>query len=150
MIKPWYLGHCLWLSALSFFPDFDNTATLQIKIEGIKTNKGKVYLAVFCKEENFPDDKSACYREIITVPEQGFCSFSLPKLSFGKYAVAIYQDLNNNAKLDKNPFGIPQEPYGFSNNPTVKWRAPRFLESFFEFKPDHQSISIQLKSWKER
>ncbi|MBM3418733.1 MAG: DUF2141 domain-containing protein, partial [Bacteroidetes bacterium] len=31
-------------------------------------------------------------------------------------AVAVYQDLDRNGRLDKSAFGFPTEPYGFSRN----------------------------------
>jgi uncharacterized protein (DUF2141 family) len=35
-------------------------------------------------------------------------------LSGNAVALTLYQDLNNNGKLDTNPFGMPTEPWGSS------------------------------------
>lgn len=44
----------------------------------------------------------------------------------GEYAIAVYQDMNNNGVLDKGLFNIPKEPYGLSANFRPKWSAPNF------------------------
>ena len=38
-------------------------------------------------------------------------------LAAGEIAVVGYQDLNDNKKMDRNPLGIPAEPYGASGTP---------------------------------
>ena len=60
-----------------------------------------------------------------------------------KYAISVYQDLNNNRELDKNGLGIPVEPYGFSNNPVII-TGPSFEKSSFEFKEEELKIIIKL------
>ena len=52
-------------------------------------------------------------------------------LSNGDYALAIYQDLNENAKLDKKKFGIPAEPFAFSNDALRKFGPPYFEQAKF-------------------
>ncbi len=34
----------------------------------------------------------------------------------GDYGVRAFHDLNGNGRMDRNPFGMPTEPYAFSNN----------------------------------
>ncbi len=44
----------------------------------------------------------------------------------GTYAVLAFQDLNGNGRLDRTLFGIPTEPVGFSNDPSLRFGPPRF------------------------
>ncbi len=37
-------------------------------------------------------------------------------LPAGEYGVKAYHDVNGNGRMDTNPFGMPVEPYAFSNN----------------------------------
>ena len=48
----------------------------------------------------------------------------------GTYAIAVFHDANGNGRLDTF-LGIPREAFGFSNNPPVRPRAPRFAECSF-------------------
>ena len=52
-------------------------------------------------------------------------------LSNGDYALAIYQDLNENDKLDKKKFGIPAEPFAFSNDALRRFGPPYFEQAKF-------------------
>lgn len=52
-------------------------------------------------------------------------------LPAGDYAVKAFHDVNGNGEMDKNPFGIPVEPYAFSNNAVgnmgpARWNRARF------------------------
>lgn len=37
-------------------------------------------------------------------------------LPAGAYGMKAFHDVNGNGKMDMNPFGMPAEPYAFSNN----------------------------------
>jgi uncharacterized protein (DUF2141 family) len=37
-------------------------------------------------------------------------------LPAGDYGVKAFHDVNGNGRMDANPFGMPTEPYAFSNN----------------------------------
>ena len=61
-------------------------------------------------------------------------------LPIGQYAVSVYQDRNNNGRLDTGLFGIPIEKYGFSNG----GRRPNFRDCLLNFDGD-KVISIRIK-----
>ncbi len=56
-------------------------------------------------------------------------SLSLPDLATTR--IAVFQDLNGDGKLTKNSFGLPIEPYGFSNNARSTFGPPSFSQSAF-------------------
>jgi len=43
-------------------------------------------------------------------------SVTFEGLPAGDYGVKAFHDLNGNGRMDTNPFGMPTEPYAFSNN----------------------------------
>ncbi|MNR30585.1 hypothetical protein D3C85_1480510 [compost metagenome] len=54
--------------------------------------------------------------------------FDLPA---GAYGMKAFHDVNGNGKMDTNPFGMPSEPFAFSNNAVgnmgpAKWDRARF------------------------
>jgi uncharacterized protein (DUF2141 family) len=65
-------------------------------------------------------------------------------LPAGKYAVAVFQDIDNNNKLDRWLGLLPKEPYGFSNN-VGKYGPASFDNAAFDLTKD-KTISIQLNS----
>ncbi len=62
----------------------------------------------------------------------------------GRYAISMYQDLNNNRQLDSNMLGIPKEPFGFSNNHPVRFGPPSFESASFVVTTDVR-IDIELR-----
>ena len=43
-------------------------------------------------------------------------SVTFDGLPDGDYGVKAYHDVNGNGRMDANPFGMPTEPFAFSNN----------------------------------
>jgi uncharacterized protein (DUF2141 family) len=49
----------------------------------------------------------------------------------GRYGIKMFHDVNGDGKMNTNPFGIPNEPYAFSNNAKgsmgpAKWDVAAF------------------------
>ena len=83
-----------------------------LEITGVTVNGGTVHGGVYSRNTY----------NTINPPEFSFrgnpisntinISLQIPQ---GEYVIQIYQDTNNNGKLDFNFFGIPIEPIGISN-----------------------------------
>lgn len=116
---------------------------LTINIEKFEQLKGKLYVAVYNKKEDFrKEDKIYKYQILPIHHAKEMITFEdLPK---GTYAISLYHDVNGNGKLDTNFWGIPKEPYGFSNNPRIFMGPPSFEESQIVLD-NHQQIAIVLK-----
>lgn len=119
-----------------------------IRVQGISVAEGKVRLALFQERSEFPQTESAMMGRVLPAQRQGL-QCSIEGLAYGTYAVAAFHDLNGNGQLDRNPFGLPTEPYAFSNNPSVKWRAPRFRDAAFRLSRPVFVLDIKLRSWSE-
>ena len=95
------------------------TATLTVRVTGVRNNKGRIALALFQGEAGFPGDKSkAMHSQQAEIDNKiGGAKFVLQGIPYGVYAVSVFHDENMNGKLDKNFVGAPKEGYGASNNP---------------------------------
>ena len=83
-----------------------------IEISGVTAGGGSVYVAVYSNEENYTADIS--FAAFILDASKATLSQELD-LPAGEYVVAVFQDANNNGKLDTGLFGIPTERFGFTN-----------------------------------
>ena len=114
-----------------------------LEIENIKKDK-PIYIAIFSKNDKFLDSENATAtkvanpggKEVIQLP------FNLP---MGEYAVTIFQDVNEDGKMNKNMFGAPSEPYGFSNAFKPKFSAPTFDDCKINFSSDKQKVVVKLR-----
>lgn len=63
----------------------------------------------------------------------------------GDYAIAIYHDENANGNFDKTGLGLPKEPWGISNNPKVRFKAPTVDEATFPVSESGAAVEIKLR-----
>ncbi len=97
---------------------------LIVEVENMVNLNGKPIRIAIDKKEGFLKDAKPFEYAIIPCSVAKLShTFDLPK---GEYAVSVYHDLNGNEKLDKNFFGAPSEPYGFSRNFKPFMSAPKF------------------------
>ncbi|WP_125781309.1 DUF2141 domain-containing protein [Pseudoalteromonas rubra] len=62
----------------------------------------------------------------------------------GQYSFMVYQDLNNDGRLNRNRFGMPLEPYGFSNNARPAG-APQFGQLAVRITQSNQQLEITMR-----
>jgi len=119
-----------------------NTKKLSIKISNIQS-KGKIlYVGIYREGDEFPEfNKYWKNSKATTTSNEMTIEFDVP---YGDYAVAVSHDLNGNGKLDKNLFGYPKEPFGFSNNYKPKLSSPNFSDCKFSYTQQSNSIMIKL------
>jgi len=89
----------------------DNIHTT-IKINGVTVKGGQVYVAVYSNEDDYNNENA--FASFILQPDNADLTYSLD-LPEGEYVISVYQDKNNNGKLDTGLFGIPSEPVGKTN-----------------------------------
>ena len=116
--------------------------TLKLTITNIREAVGDMYIAVYADEESYMKDRFA--EAIMPIETEGALEVEI-KIPKGTYAITIFQDKNSDTELNTNFMGIPNEPYGFSNNPKMMFGPPKFKEASFHFTEEGQHISIELK-----
>lgn len=118
--------------------------TVSIHVSGLKCQPSTLHVAVFDSAEGFPSPgRSRTTRAIPTSSAAVDLSLSLADMS--AHGVAVFQDLNGDGKLTKNVFGIPVEPYGFSNNARSQFGPPPFSEVAFIVSGESLSIEIRVR-----
>ena len=130
-------------------PNVQNGGILSVVVSGITSSGGTVRVVIFNSENKFLDRDGYVFKQVVAVSNQKSVKLDF-QMPHGYYAVSAYHDLNDNRTMDRNGLGLPTEPYALSNNPTVKWRKPTFNETKFAFNQANQTISMELKQWKER
>jgi uncharacterized protein (DUF2141 family) len=122
-----------------------NNYHLTIKIGNLVHKTSPIFLALYHSDKDFRDPQKAVLTKIIFASELKK-DIILEKIPSGNYALTIFQDLNGNKKIDYNLFGYPTEPFGFSNNPVLKFGPPSFKECSFYFSGNKNlEIAVNLK-----
>ena len=114
---------------------------LTIKISNIEKLKGDIKIGVFNTDTNFLKEGAAIKNYSIKV-DKNTAVLTITDLPKGEYAVSMYHDENSDAKMNTNFFGIPKEPYGFSNNIQPRMSAPKYKDCKFSFA---ENTTLQIK-----
>lgn len=112
---------------------------LTIVLSGVNSRTGKFYVGLANNEETFT--KKSLRDTVVSVPASGEVAIVFDKLTAGRYAVRVYQDLNDNRIIDFSG-QIPAEPFGFSNVAMVMG-PPTFDQCAFDLA-ENKSISVNL------
>ncbi|MCY0976670.1 DUF2141 domain-containing protein [Chryseobacterium wangxinyae] len=96
-----------------------------VEVSRLVADKGYVYFGLFDKKSAFLNEDAAFANAKVKATGTKV-SYTFKNLPVGDYAVAVYQDENNNERCDKNMIGYPTEGFGFSNNYKPKFSAPKF------------------------
>ncbi|MBD2702215.1 DUF2141 domain-containing protein [Spirosoma sp. BT702] len=140
-----YLLFALSLCMTAFVPRSSPKKTnLTVEIQNVQPLKGTVFVALFPPGNEFPNGKPIDGKKVDAESATVRASFSVEP---GTYAIAIFHDENSNGKMDKKMFGIPKEPYGFSNNFRPKMSAPKFSDCQFTVGNGGKTIQIALKKF---
>lgn len=144
-------------------------ADLEIELRGVRPQRGEIRVAVFDSERDFSADivfkaiigpngelstgvftrdehfEHAPLRGVSMPAGTSTMVTRFPGLLAGEYAVAAYQDLNANGRLEQNLQGLALEPWGMSNNPRPKEiRIPAWSEAKFALPEEGLRIVIEL------
>jgi len=129
------------LTLLSLNLSAQSSSQVSITIEGIQ-KKGTLMVGLYNQADDFTVVQKTFKNQSIDVTGKSI-NLSFSDLPHGEYALAIFQDMNSNGKLDKNIFGKPTEPYGFSNNIKPTFSAPTFKDCSFVLN-GNKTVQIYL------
>ena len=109
-------------------------AVLNLRVENIRAGHGRIWVGVYTSAEDFLDrERARVLPYEITRP--GDTTLRVDSLVVGEtYALAIFQDLDDNHDLNTNWLGLPAEPWAVSRPIQSYFRAPRFAEMSFVFR----------------
>jgi uncharacterized protein (DUF2141 family) len=114
-------------------------ATLVIRAQGIRSAEGRVYAGVCARSFNEAD---CPYKDRATA-RAGTVEMRISNVRPGRYAIAVYHDVNGNGTLDR-VVGIPREPYGFSNG-VGRGGIPSFEGALIEVSEPTTVITVTVQ-----
>jgi uncharacterized protein (DUF2141 family) len=111
--------------------------TLEVTVKNIKERKGTVRVALYNNEKDFLEN--FLQGKIVKVAGNE-AKIVFENLKPGDYAVSVFHDENENEKLDSGFMGIPNEPYGFSNDAMGTFGPPSFEKAKMSLTSDKASV----------
>jgi uncharacterized protein (DUF2141 family) len=90
----------------------NDTIRFALEITGINVNQGQIYVKIYSNDRDYRNDIPYVTYVFESTSQSIVYSFDILE---GEYLIALFQDTNNNGKLDTNFLGFPKEPVGLSN-----------------------------------
>lgn len=118
------------------------TSELTVTISNIENIEGSLEIGLYNDGEHFME-AGHTFRSVSVEVNSNSETFVIKGLPKGTYAISMYHDENSNGICDRNFFGIPNEPYAFSNNFKPKFSRPTFADCQFNLN-SNSSMNIEL------
>jgi uncharacterized protein (DUF2141 family) len=118
-------------------------ARLRVIVEGVHTGEGTMTATLYPDAQGKflkANGQLAVWRVPAAAPVTTMC---LRLAAPGRYALAVYDDVNLNGRFDHTTFA-PREPYGFSNNPHPFFILPSVRSVTFTAGPGDTTLHIHL------
>lgn len=102
-------------------------AQLTLTVTNIKDHKGALMVAVYDAAGYDADTQVAA----TMIPVTGDTATGSLEVPAGTYGIKLFHDVDGDGKMGMNPFGMPTEPFAFSNSAPAqfgpaKWDAAKF------------------------
>lgn len=140
-----------------------NDASLEIEVVGFADTTGKATIVLLDSEAAYKlFDMRKDRREWKKIPRDlgdlpitkngnvASVKHRIDNLKPGEYAVFVCHDRNKNGKMDSNLIGIPQEPFGMSNNFRPKLlpvtEAPSWSKLAFVVRPGENRTRLNVQN----
>lgn len=119
---------------------------INVTVDGVRNGNGLMAVTLYADEpRKFLVKKGSMYvgRVDASAPETRMCLF-VPKP--GVYALAVYHDEDSSRNLKRSGvLGLPEEGFGFSNNPPTIASIPSFRSVRLNISKSGLSTRIHLK-----
>lgn len=116
---------------------------LEVSYSGIETPKGVIMVALFNSEASYTSGQPV--RAVMIPVAKADAATTIKGLPAGRYAIKSFHDLDGNGKMNTNPFGMPTEPFAFSNNARGAAGPAKWSDAVFDVAATGTKISITIK-----
>jgi uncharacterized protein (DUF2141 family) len=117
-------------------------ASLVVTFPALKAHTGVLQVAVYDSAQAWKGGKAVKSVSVPATEAEPTVRIDLPA---GAYAIRAFHDVDGDGRLATNPFGLPVEPYGFSNDAKVNMGPPSFEAAAFTVAPGENAQALTLR-----
>lgn len=116
---------------------------IRLVITGVRPERGSVKVAVYTAANEFPNPASTAQTLELAATQ---ATLEATLTITGRFAIAVYQDINVDGELNRNRFGIPLEPFAFSNGAMGERGPPTFDQAAVAASAgDNTTLTVAIK-----
>jgi uncharacterized protein (DUF2141 family) len=118
-------------------------ADVEISIRNVRSADGHIMVALYADEAAYTAQRQTMGSMLpATLGEVKAVFAGLPE---GRYGIAVFHDIDGDEKLGTNVLGYPTEPFGFGNDPEVRFSRPAFNATAIAVSGSPTSTTVTLK-----
>ena len=117
---------------------------LIVTARGFRSDQGQAAFALFDDDEAYARSGRPLRAQFVPIAG-GEATWRVEGVSPGRYAVKAYHDQNGNRTLDRGAFGVPKEPYGFSNDARGRRGPPLWSASSFDVTSGESRATFSVR-----
>lgn len=119
-------------------------SSLTVNFNGVEEKQGAI-MGVLVDSEAAYDGKAAPARPIMVSVDKAEVAATIEGLAPGTYAIKLFHDVDGDGKMGTNPYGMPIEPFAFSNNAVGNMGPAKWADAKFDVKAGANVHSITVK-----
>ena len=122
----------------------DNNTVLVIEVDGFRNLNGELAIAIYNSSESF-NSETTYYLDTAVAITSNTMVVTFDAMDPDTYAVSILHDEDESGDMDMGGFLnlIPQEGFGFSNNPEISFSEPAYSVCKFDLD-EGLSLSVPI------
>ncbi len=119
-------------------------ASLELAFNGIESQQGMIMVAIFASEDAY-NGKGAPAKVTGVPATAASVKTMVDGLPAGRYAAKIFHDVDGDGQMGVNPFGMPTEPFAFSNDAKGEMGPASWAAAAFDVKAGANTHAISIK-----
>lgn len=118
---------------------------LYVNVDNVRSSRGLIAVTLYTDERRkFLAKRGSLY--VGRVPaRQGRTRVCIHVPTPGTYALAVYHDADSDRSFDRTGLGLPDEGFGFSNNPPTFFGLPNFDRVRIRVPKSDLSTTVRLR-----
>lgn len=119
-------------------------SSLTVNFTGIEEKEGALMGELVDSEAAY-NGKSPPVRAVMVTVDNAEVATMIEGLAPGTYAIKLFHDVDGDGKMSTNPYGMPTEPFAFSNNAQGNMGPAKWADAKFEVKAGANTHSIIIQ-----
>jgi uncharacterized protein (DUF2141 family) len=119
------------------------SATLTVTYTGMTERSGTIMFVLFDSEAAYDGRGAPVRAEMVPVSGDN-ATVTIAGLAPGTYAIKAFHDLDDNHDMTVNPYGMPTEPFAFSNNAQGRMGPAVWADAQFTVGADGATQTITI------
>lgn len=116
----------------------ERVTRLTVQVTGAASDAGAVWVGLYASQEAF--DGGVEVASAMLPVSDAAAGAVFEDLKPGEYGVIAFHDANGDRDFNRNFIGMPQERYGFSNNPRPRFRGAHWEEAVFTLDGEAETV----------